>query len=226
MNNAQIKAYYESRYQHAQFHAFPNDVARTTIFINPILKRIAPGGKILDIGCGVGDACELLCQHQLEVYGVDISEEAIILAQIRVPQGQFAHIENDSALPYPNNFFDAITCLGVLEHVLHPDVLLKECRRIIQTTGMAVFVVPNAWSSYFLFFSGTGQIYEKPRTLAEWSHLLRTNGFTIVETRKDPGPTMVKSDPLKRQIKLLTHWFFNLFPLNYTYQFIFVVFPI
>jgi 2-polyprenyl-3-methyl-5-hydroxy-6-metoxy-1,4-benzoquinol methylase len=226
MNNAQIKAYYEARYQHAQCHAFPNDINRTTIFIHPILQRIAPGGKILDIGCGVGYACELLDQHQFEVYGIDISEEAVTLAQKRVPQGQFSPIDNDRVLPYPNSFFNAITCLGVLEHALHPGVLLKECRRIIKTSGMAVFVVPNVLSPHFFFLSGTGQIYEKPRTRAEWSHLLLANGFTIVETRKDPGPTLVKSYPVKKKAKLFMHRLLNLLPLNYTYQFIFVVVPI
>jgi len=186
---------------------------------------MARGGKVLDIGCGVGDVCELLFKHKFNVYGVDISEEAIKLAQKKVPQGQFSQINNDSALPYPGSFFDTITCLGVLEHVLNPEILLQECKRALKISGIAIFVVPNSLSPYFLFSSGTGQIYEKPRTHAEWRDLLYSNGFNIIKTSKDPGPTMVKSYPLRKKAKLLIHRFLNLLPTNYIYQFIFVVSP-
>jgi 2-polyprenyl-3-methyl-5-hydroxy-6-metoxy-1,4-benzoquinol methylase len=216
MDNTQIKTYYNSRYKAEQLNAFPCDVARTSIFMRPVLERIAQGGKVLDIGCGVGYTCELFLKHKFEVSGVDISEEAAKLAQKRVPQGQFAQIDNDCVLPYPNDSFDAITCFGVLEHVLNPDLLLKECRRIIKKSGIAVFVVPNSLSVYFLFSSGTGQIYENPRTYAEWKDLLCSHQFHIIETHKNPGPTMVKSDSLRKKAKLLVHKFFNLFPLSYT----------
>lgn len=225
MNHAQIKAYYESRYQQAQGEAFPRDAARAATFIQPISNRLAPGEKVLDIGCGVGYACELLAQQQLAVYGIDISAEALKLAQIRVPQGRFAQIANDGALPYPNGFFDALTCLGVLEHVLHPEFLLQECRRVMQPAGMAIFVVPNARSPYFCFAGGTGQLYEHPRALAEWRKLLQANGFAIAETRKDPGPTLLKSFPCKKKAKIFLHRCLNLLPLAYTYQFIFAVLP-
>jgi 2-polyprenyl-3-methyl-5-hydroxy-6-metoxy-1,4-benzoquinol methylase len=225
-DTAQIKAYYESRYKTERLNAFPCDIARTSVFLRPIMERVAQGGNVLDVGCGVGYACELLLQQGFDVYGVDLAEEAIALARQRVPQGHFTPLVQDGPLPYPNAFFDAIACLGVLEHVVKPEGILNECRRVLKPAGLAVFVIPNTFSVYFLLSSGTGQIYEKPRTYTEWKRLLSNHQFTILEATKDPGPTMRKNDPITQKAKLLIHKFLNTLPLLCTYQFIFVVIPI
>ena len=226
MDNTQIKSYYNKRYQQDQLETFPCDVVRTEAFIRPILDRVAHRKRVLDIGCGVGYACELFLKHHYQVYGVDISDKAVSLARKRVPQGHFSQVDNGTVLPYQENFFDAVACLGVLEHVLHPESLLKECRRILTSSGIAVFVVPNSLSPYFRFFSGTGQIYEKPRTETEWENLLSRSGFQILERLKDPGPTIRKSFPLQKKTKILVHKCLNFLPIKYTYQFIMVTTPV
>lgn len=226
MDNDQIKAYYNSRYKSTGLEAFPDDFARTEYFITPVLERVTQGGKVLDIGCGVGYSCELLLKHHYEVYGVDISDEAIILAQRKIPEGHFLQIDNNDVLPYNENFFDAITCFGVLEHVLHPERLLKESYRVMKAKGIAVFVVPNSLSPYFWFSSGTGQIYERPRMYTEWKNLLYRNGFQVIKRYKDPGPTILKSFVLKKKVKILAHKILNVFPFSFTYQFMLVTIPI
>ncbi len=225
MDNAAIRAYYNARYQHDGSAAFPHDPERTRFFLSPVLQRIAPGGNVLDIGCGAGYACELLSRHQYHVYGVDIADEAVRLAQKNVPNGHFAQIDNDAVFPYEANVFSAIVCLGVLEHILHPGKLLQESLRVLHPSGIAVFVVPNALSPYFWFPSGTGQIYEKPRTYTAWEQVLSCHGFHIIERAKDPGPTLRKQLTMKKKLKILIHRFLNTLPFSFTYQMRLVTIP-
>jgi 2-polyprenyl-3-methyl-5-hydroxy-6-metoxy-1,4-benzoquinol methylase len=222
---ADIKSYYKSRYKSEQHSAFPCDIVRTSAIVRPVVERFTQGGKVLDFGCGPGYTCDYLLKHKFEVHGIDIAEEAIALAKQHVPQGHFTVLSENGTLPYPDAFFDAITCLGVLEHVVNPERLLKECCRVINPAGLAVFVVPNTLSAYFLFSSGTGQIYEKPRTYTEWKDLLATCQFSILEAGKDPGPTMGRNYSVTKNAKLIIHKFLNILPRKYTYQFIFVVAP-
>ena len=35
-------------------------------------------------------------------------------------------------LLFPDDYFDAVTCLDVLEHVIDPRILIKEIRRVLK----------------------------------------------------------------------------------------------
>ncbi|MEM6301880.1 MAG: methyltransferase domain-containing protein [Pseudomonadota bacterium] len=45
-------------------------------------------------------------------------------------------------LPFPNETFDAIICNHVLEHVANDKAALKECKRVLKSTGTAILSVP------------------------------------------------------------------------------------
>ncbi len=222
MNNDDIKNYYDSRYTVETTETFPNDVPRTRQMLAEILQK-THGGKVLDIGCGVGYALDFFLEQESEVYGVDISDAAIAIARQRIKNGKFEQINNDDPLPYATSFFDAIICLGVLEHVMQPEKLLSECFRVLKPNGYMCFVVPNSISPHYKLFSGTEQIYEKPRTSAEWHALFAASQFEIISTRKDIGPTIHPAMLLKKKIKIFAHKFLNMLPMKYTYQFIFFI---
>lgn len=101
-------------------------------------------GTVLDVGCHAGTFTERLLTklETKEVYGVDISSSAINLAKKRIPYGHF-EVADAANLPFKNNFFDAVFCLEVLEHVDDPIKVLKEVKRILKTGGYAVFLVPS-----------------------------------------------------------------------------------
>lgn len=46
-------------------------------------------------------------------------------------------------LPFESDSFEYVTCLDVLEHVVLPDHLLSEIRRVLVPGGHALFSVPN-----------------------------------------------------------------------------------
>ncbi len=123
---------------------------------------------------------------------------------------------------FPDEYFDLVTCMGVLEHIPRYEEILKETYRILKQQGLALFLVPNSESPYF-WFSGTGQIYEHPRTLKEWETLFTANDFSIQNMYRDPGPSWNwKATPTKK-MKMLMNKLMNILPLRWTYQFNFIM---
>jgi ubiquinone/menaquinone biosynthesis C-methylase UbiE len=87
--------------------------------------------RYLDMGCGGGWIMESLIPElkpSLSV-GLDISSTRLMEAQRRNPNSLFLQtpVEN---VPIPDNSFDLITCLDVIEHIKRPDKLLREANRL------------------------------------------------------------------------------------------------
>lgn len=101
-------------------------------------------GKMLDIGCHSGLCTEKIVSftNPSGVYGIDISSKAIGKARERIKKGMFS-VGDAQDLPYGQNFFDAVFCLEMLEHVDFPDKVLKEVYRILRKGKFAVILIPT-----------------------------------------------------------------------------------
>ncbi|MEM2512589.1 MAG: class I SAM-dependent methyltransferase, partial [Ignisphaera sp.] len=77
-----------------------------------------------------------------EVYGVDIDEQAVALARKRGIEAYIADLSKDS-LPFPNEFFDLVLSLEVIEHLANPDNMLKEAYRVLRKGGYLLISTPN-----------------------------------------------------------------------------------
>jgi SAM-dependent methyltransferase len=101
------------------------------------LERQPP--RILDVGCGTGANLELLGRFG-NAEGVDVSPEALSFCRERglqsVRQGEAEH------LPYPDESFDLVTGLDVVEHLDDDVGGLKEMRRVLRPGGRALLFVP------------------------------------------------------------------------------------
>lgn len=128
---------------------------------NEVLKFIKPvNGSVLDIGCHSGTFTKKILNKigSNKIYGIDISHSAINLAKKRIPDGHF-EVVNAEKLPFINNFFDAIFCLEVLEHVDHPEKVIEEIKRVLKIGGYAIFLVPTdnklfkvIWSLWTMYY--------------------------------------------------------------------------
>lgn len=222
MNHDSIKKYYEQVYTDKTDKAFAFDEQRYKSWLKNLPAPANPQSRSLDIGCGAGYICHLLQQSGYEVHGNDISSKAIGLAQKRVPSGHFRLSHASGKLEYPDEHFDLITCLGVLEHIPQPERVLQECVRVLKKGSHALFIVPNSRNPYF-WFGGTEQIEEHPRSLKQWSTLFQSCGLTIVNVTKDQGPACHKNCSTIKKIKISLHKILNLFPIGATYQFNFLL---
>ena len=106
------------------------------------LQRWKRSGKLLDVGCATGYFIHGIRAHSdWEVYGVEFGESAARFAAEQL-QLEVKHGSLESAA-YPDAFFDYVHVNNVLEHVIHPFALLRECRRILRPEGVLFLSVPN-----------------------------------------------------------------------------------
>lgn len=112
---------------------------RRAIVREKLAKHIPNDGKVLDFGCGSGLFVRELAQAGYESHGLDISSDAIAYGRLR-------GIQNLSALEghkieFPDNTFDAVLSMDVIEHLEHEDWALQEIERVLKPGGVAVIMV-------------------------------------------------------------------------------------
>jgi len=84
-------------------------------YLKPFLLQ-EPSNRILDVGCGVGIIISMLIKDGYDAYGIDLPS----LAKFWVKLGndsQHFFCGDATQLPFPDNFFDVVFSLGVIEHI-------------------------------------------------------------------------------------------------------------
>jgi len=105
---------------------------------------IRPGMRVLDIGCGAGDAAFVaagLVGPDGSVLGVDRSPDALARARLRAEQRgltQVQFIEGDIHDPAPGGPFDAIVERGALWLVPDPAAVLRLQATVLRPGGLVV----------------------------------------------------------------------------------------
>jgi SAM-dependent methyltransferase len=113
---------------------------------------LAPGQRLLDVGCGLGDAAVALATdlgRAGEVVGIDGSE--VMLAEARVRAGaapcavRFA-VGDAGALAEPDASFDAVRSERMLQWVPDPARAVAEMARVVRPGGV-VCLADSDWST-------------------------------------------------------------------------------
>lgn len=156
------------------------------------------GKKVLDVGCGGGILAEALNELGAIVTGIDASENTIGVAKTHSKSigSDVKYIQNtieEFTSSYPDERFDVITCLEMLEHVPSPNEIIKSCSNLLKDDGNIFFSTINRNPRSYLFAvigaeyilnllpKGTHD-YEKfikPSELAKW---IRDVGLNSKET--------------------------------------------
>src|SRR5919202_5927675 len=101
--------------------------------------RLAPGMRVLDVGCGPGTQALAVAQAVpgVSVVGVDASRVMIEEAVRRAgayPRVSF-EVADATALPFPDAAFDAVMAQTLLAHVHDPGEVLTQLRRVTRSGG-------------------------------------------------------------------------------------------
>lgn len=119
---------------------------------NEILRN-KPGGKLLEVGCGMGTDLLQLAHRGLKVTGIDLTEEGIDLAKKRFEMyGIPAELKVDDAenLSFGENVFDVVYSFGVLHHTPDTPKSIDEVHRVLKSDGVAVIMLYHRKSFNYL----------------------------------------------------------------------------
>jgi len=116
--------------------------------VNLIHKISGNIGRILDIGCATGILLSGMQKKGWDCFGVEPDKNAAIYAEKRFGFSIINGYLEDTN--FPDNYFDVVTIMDVLEHVQDPKTFIKEIRRILKTDGFLIATLPNssAWERY------------------------------------------------------------------------------
>lgn len=104
------------------------------------VQRYKASGRLLDVGCGVGQLLQVAQARGYQVAGCDISAWATAYAR----QAGFDVLTGTlEELHYLDGEFDVVVASHTLEHVPAPVQFLQEMHRILQDDGLLVIAVPN-----------------------------------------------------------------------------------
>ena len=95
--------------------------------------------RILDVGCGPGTNLALL-RNFGSVDGVDTDPAAVAFCKRRGEQA--VRLAEGTRLPFPDESFDLLTMLDVLEHIEDENAALKEAARVLAPGGSLLVTVP------------------------------------------------------------------------------------
>lgn len=190
--------------------------------------NVCEGKKILDIACGWGELLSIAQEQGLKVSGIDISPHAIKLAKKRINGGQLK-VAKAEKLPFKNNSFDYIVCIGSLEHFDSPEKALSEMSRVIKKDGKILIRVPNLYFLGHIFMAikngsfpseGGQDFSERFSTKLGWKELIEKNKLKVKKINK--YNFIYATEKVNFQVILLWNILNPLFPdgLSYCFDYI------
>ncbi len=121
-----------------------------------------PPGRLLDVGCGVGDLAAAFGRHGWEACGLEPSSQA---AEHARAAGVDAVAGTLADAPWPDGHFDAIVFNHSLEHVSDPAEAVAAAARLLRPGGLLAIAVPNFGSWQRRLFGSAWFQLDLPRHL-------------------------------------------------------------
>jgi len=167
--------------------------------ISFLTRFLAPGGRVLDVGCGRGVILGPLADRGFEVHGVEISAEA---AQGADPRAEIRIASSLGDAGYEAGFFDQVVIWHVLEHVADPRGTLEEVARILRPGGRLIVAVPNFSSAQARWTGAAWFHLDLPRHLYHFPLAVGTPLLAASEPlRLDPErPQLLRSLTAQRPL--------------------------
>ena len=102
--------------------------------------ELAPEAVVLDAGCGTGlSGLALAAAGFSTIDGMDVSQRSLELAREHGVYRDLAYVDmQDLPLPYADDTYDGLVCVGVMTYVPDSAAILREFRRILKTGGCMV----------------------------------------------------------------------------------------
>ena len=145
-------------------------------------------GKLLDIGCGVGDFLQQIESKGWQCTGIEPSEDAAKIAKNRI---QATIYKPEEIGNLQDETYDVITMWHVLEHVDDLRTEVEHLFRLLKKGGRLVIALPNYKSYDATYYQDKWAAYDVPRHLNHFDkqtivNIFNTKGLKIKNIEKLP----------------------------------------
>jgi ubiquinone/menaquinone biosynthesis C-methylase UbiE len=120
-------------------------VSRQRLALEMVEAASPPSSRILDAGCGSGEMAAKLMERGYAVWGIDLATPMIRHTQTRCGAARFG-VGDIEHIPFPDNTFDVVVSLGVIEYLESDEQALREIRRVLRPGGTAIIAIANGRS--------------------------------------------------------------------------------
>lgn len=128
------------------------DISRFHTWVDEVnAYRPVRGARVFSSGCGsAGDLQAFLERGAKEAYGVEVTEDMVRLAELRLagkPFADCAHakVYDGGKLPYDSDAFDIVFSMHVIEHTKDIELYLRELFRVVADGGIVFLDLPNRY---------------------------------------------------------------------------------
>ena len=195
----------------------------------PSILNFQKEHKVLDVACGLGRLLEASQEFGSDLYGFDISEVAVEKAQKILPNASI-QTANAEAMPYADNTFDRVTCLGSLERMLDLDKVLQEVKRVAKPDAKILFLVRNinGWTwkiTKDIFKAKVKASHQGAKSQKEWSEIFEKHGFKINDILPDQYPIKKRQRLMSLGLKKIDYYNVSnsAIPMDYVHEYIYVL---
>lgn len=108
----------------------------------PRIRALAPGPRLLDVGCGSGFFLEAALADGFDPSGIELSPVAIGLSQPTV-RGRITQGDVNTLLATDPREFDVVTAFDIIEHTFDPAAFLDDIGRVLVPGGLLVVSTPD-----------------------------------------------------------------------------------
>jgi len=111
--------------------------------------------KILDMGSGLGGFLIVCRDNKTQATGIEIDPYAVEITKLRTGSNKNIVLGDCEKVPFPDNSFDLVASITVIEHVKNPLKYLKEAKRVLKKNGKLILFAPNylfPWEGHYKLF--------------------------------------------------------------------------
>jgi SAM-dependent methyltransferase len=201
-----------------------DEVEQRRYFVEPHITAFAQferwqGGRVLEVGCGIGTDGANFARAGADYTGVDVSEASLALARQRFDlfqlPGRFIRVNGeDMAAALEPGSFDFVYSFGVIHHTPHPGVVVRQIRHLVKADGefRLMLYAKDSWKDAMIEAgldqpeAQTGCPIAFTYTRQEVHDLLEQAGFRAVSIAQDHIFPYVIEDYVRYEYKLQP-WF-------------------
>lgn len=154
--------------------------------LSDIKKFGSSQSRLLDIGCSYGLFLNAArTSGMTNIYGVEMSKDACVYCKDTLKLNVFCGNVQEAA--FPDNYFDIICAIEVIEHLENPRDFILRVNKILKPGGILYIATPNTKSLSGKIFGWKWWSYRRmhlyyfsQKTLDAF---LNTNGFTVLSAK-------------------------------------------